>query len=293
MSGAVSAQNRTKNNRANKRLVVANISERKITTETYNTLKWIAMITMTFHHLAYVLLKGNIISSTDYVACNIIGRIAFPLYCFLLVECYYFTENKTRHLIRLLLLAVVSEIPWDYMSSGKVFNWQSQSVCITLFLGFFMLMAMDIPVGKTVKLFLPKADENSKTIKAFQKIISFDMFGIFALVAHLLKSDYSWYGMFFIVILRIAHNRKHRIIWTILGFAIFAMAQVNYDIIYLCCFLALPIILVVIKEKKTQKSNGCIGLHFLQAKPFLLISRYYYPVHLVLLALCRYILLLR
>lgn len=248
------------------------------------------MITMTFHHLAYVLLNANLIQITDYIACNIVGRIAFPLYCFLLVECFYFTKSKTRHLIRLLSIAVISEIPWDYMSSGKFFNWQSQSVCVTLTIGFLMLMAMDIPVGKIAKALNPKADENSKVIKLFQKIISFDMCGIFALAVYLLKGDYSWYGMFFIAILRIAHNSKHRILWTGVGFLFFSIAQVHFDIIYLCCFAAFPIIIIAVQEKNAHDCKGLIGLQFLQKKPFEIIARFYYPTHLILLGLYKYIL---
>jgi hypothetical protein len=289
MSGVVSVCKRTKNGRTTKKPVIP-ISERKISTETYNTLKWIAMISMTFHHLAYVLLNASVISVTDYVACNIIGRLAFPLYCFLLVECFYFTQNKPRHLVRLLIIAAISEIPWDYMSSGKLFNWQSQSVCVTLALGFLMLMAMDIPVGKIAKALRPNIDENSKAIKLFQKIISFDMCGIFALIAYFLNGDYSWYGMFFIAILRLAHERKHRILWTGIGFLFFSIAQVHFDIIYLCCFAALPIIIFVIRENNTQSNRGFIGFSFLQKKPFETIARYYYPLHLILLGLCKYLL---
>ena len=269
------------------------ITQRKISTETYNTLKWIAMITMTFHHLAYVLLNASVISAPDYIACNIIGRIAFPLYCFLLVECYYHTQNRSRHLMRLCIIAIISEVPWDYMSSGAIINWRSQSVCVTLALGFFMLMAMDIPVGKIAKVLYPKVNENGKAVKVFQKIISFDMCGIFALAAYLINGDYSWYGMLFIAILRLAHNRKHRILWTIIGFTIFSIAQVNYDIIYLCGFAALPIIVLALHEDKIQKSKRCIGLHFLQKKPFELIARYYYPAHLLLLGLCKFVLSVR
>lgn len=289
VSATISAQKRLGKNKIAKNSSNDN-SERKISTETYNTLKWIAMITMTFHHLAYVLLQAEIISANDYVACNIIGRIAFPLYCFLLVECYYHTQNRTRHLIRLLIIAVISEIPWDYMASGKLENWLSQSVCVTLALGFLMLMAMDIPVVKIAKALCPKINENSKAIKAFQKIVSFDMCGVFALAAYLIKGDYSWYGMFFIAILRLAHNRNHRILWTVIGFLVFSIAQVKYDIVYLCCFAALPIIILALQEEKLKRCRGCIGLIFLQKKPFELIARYYYPAHIILLGLCKYIL---
>lgn len=292
VSSIISAQKQDKKSKISKS-TTDYIQQRKISTETYNTLKWIAMITMTFHHLAYVLLNASVISASDYIACNIIGRVAFPLYCFLLVECYYHTQNKTRHLLRLLVIAIISEVPWDYVSSGKIVNWRSQSVCVTLFLGFFMLKAMDIPVGKIAKTIRPQINENSKAICAFQKIISFDMCGIFALAAYLINGDYSWYGMLFIAVLRLAHNRKHRILWTVIGFTIFSVAQVNYDIIYLCGFIALPIIIIALKEDKLQNCKCCIGLHFLQKKPFELIARYYYPAHLVLLGLCKYILSVR
>ena len=82
------------------------------------TLKWIAVISMLIDHTAEVLINHNA-ALTDpiwaqiYVLMRGIGRIAFPIYAFLLVEGFLHTRDVKKYLARMLTFAVVSEIPFD------------------------------------------------------------------------------------------------------------------------------------------------------------------------------------
>ena len=67
-----------------------------------------------------------------------IGRLSFPIYCFLLVEGFYHTRDKKKHLYRLLLFAVVSEVPYD-MIHGHFINLLGQSVMVGLLIGYIMI----------------------------------------------------------------------------------------------------------------------------------------------------------
>ncbi len=63
-----------------------------------------------------------------YRAGRAVGRIAFILFAFLIVEGFLHTRNRVRFLLRLFLFALLSDIPGDLAFSGTVFEWKSQNV---------------------------------------------------------------------------------------------------------------------------------------------------------------------
>lgn len=101
------------------------------------TLKWIALVSMAVDHVGMTLFP-------QYIMLRIIGRLAFPIYCFLLVEGAVHTSNRKRYLGRLLLFALISEVPFDLAVSGKVFAVQSQNVFFTLALGLGAVFLLEI-----------------------------------------------------------------------------------------------------------------------------------------------------
>lgn len=67
------------------------------------------------------------------------GRLAFPLYCFLLVEGFVHTHSLRRYAGRMLLFALVSEVPFDLAFFRTPFYWGHQNVYWTLLLGLCAL----------------------------------------------------------------------------------------------------------------------------------------------------------
>lgn len=138
-------------------------------------LKLIACVTMLIDHfgaaIVPVLPLPNMV--TIYYICRGIGRIAFPIYCFLLVEGMRHTRNSGKYILRLGIGILLAELPFDFLFEGG-FSWNYQSVMVTLTLGAVMLLCMKNVQKKGLKLLL---------------VIPF------ALAAELTKCDYGGWGI--------------------------------------------------------------------------------------------------
>ena len=73
-------------------------------------LKWIAIVTMTIDHLGAVLYS-------DYMVLRIVGRLSFPIFCYLLILGMEGTKNLRNYFIRLFLFALISQVPF-YLAFG-------------------------------------------------------------------------------------------------------------------------------------------------------------------------------
>lgn len=70
---------------------------------------------------------------------RIIGRLAFPIFCFLLAEGAEHTKNPRKYGQRLLIGALLAELPFDFMAYGSV-SLQHQNVMVTLLVGYLMIL---------------------------------------------------------------------------------------------------------------------------------------------------------
>lgn len=99
-------------------------------------MKIIAVISMVTDHCAYYLLDE---SSVAYELMRCFGRIAFPVFAFLVAEGFAHTRNRMRYFLFLLLFAVVSEVPW-YLLNGAD---GTHNVMFTLALGVAALAVFE------------------------------------------------------------------------------------------------------------------------------------------------------
>ncbi len=137
---------------------------------TASALKVIAMICMFIDHAAASVYQGWIVKQNInlyaglsfmdsfttrqgglyvlYLICRAIGRVSFPLYCFFIVEGLKYTRSRLKYLIRLMIFAFVSEVPFDLAIFGKIFYPLYQNVYFTLAIGLGVIWAIDYFTGK-------------------------------------------------------------------------------------------------------------------------------------------------
>lgn len=104
-------------------------------------LKLIAICTMFIDHMGYTLFPGAL-----WLRC--IGRIAFPVFCFLIAEGCVYTHDRRKYAVRLLAFALLSEIPFNLMNSGALWDMYHQNVLWTLLMGALVCWLMDWTMQK-------------------------------------------------------------------------------------------------------------------------------------------------
>ena len=166
-------------------------------------LKLIAAMTMLLDHFgatvvysAYMdaMITGNASAANRlvdlYYCLRIIGRIAFPIYCFQLVEGFHHTRDRKKYALRLLVGLVLSEIPFDLAFSGGL-DWSRSSVMVTLLLGVLMMAGMEGMTGWYKLLAIPP----------------------FVFLAELLGSDYGGNGIALIAMLYLTRGIPRERLW--------------------------------------------------------------------------------
>ena len=101
-----------------------------------SALKIIAVLSMVTDHCANYLLDGN---TWAYEVMRCFGRVAFPVFAFLVAEGFAHTRNRMRYFLSLLLFAVISEVPW-YLLNGMD---GTHNVMFTLALGVAALAVFE------------------------------------------------------------------------------------------------------------------------------------------------------
>ena len=94
--------------------------------------------------MAFMLLDhlwATLFLSQEWMTC--VGRLAFPIFAFMAVEGYFHTHSFKKYAQRMLIFAVLSEIPFDLMYGGTWFYPVHQNVIWTLLIGLLGIRAME------------------------------------------------------------------------------------------------------------------------------------------------------
>ena len=136
-------------------------------------LKVIAVVSMLVDHTGYVLFPQN-----SYM--TIIGRIAFPVYAFMIAEGFCHSRDVKRYALRLFAFALISEVPFDLAFYETFWSPDHQNVFWTLFLGLAALICIE------------RITVEERWLRTTLQVICTLPFGA---VAQLMHTDYRWLGV--------------------------------------------------------------------------------------------------
>lgn len=180
-------------------------------------LKRIAIVSMAIDHFGSIIMDGALapyrvdgaiaftkdmplfIRNAPLVkaVCEALGSVAFPIFCFLLVEGFLHTHSRLRYCLRLGLFALLSEIPFDLAHSGRIFSLSLQNVLFTLLIGIGALCAIAWIEERLADRRLPR-------IFATAGVALTD-----TNVAFLIRSEYVFLGVFCIVLLYLLRKNRY------------------------------------------------------------------------------------
>ena len=148
---------------------------------TQHALKWIACVAMTLDHGVKAL---HIRGTARFVCSKVIGRIAFPLFCFLLAEGFFHTRDRKKYLLRVVLFALISEIPFDLaLFGGRRWYPGYQNTLWSLSLGLLLFFLLN------------KVEEYRDLSALTARVIKAALVGLVCMAAHLLHTDYGARGI--------------------------------------------------------------------------------------------------
>lgn len=148
-------------------------------------LKLIACVSMLLDHIGAVFFPGSWL--------RIVGRLAFPIYAFLLAEGVHYTRNPKKYALRLLLVLVLSEIPYDLLFYGGI-RVLRQNVMVTLLLAFCMGIAL-------------------QQVRGWKRYLIVLLFVFLGEVCH---GDYGGWGVLLAAVFLLTRGAPRRMLWAAL-----------------------------------------------------------------------------
>ena len=228
---------------------------------------------------------------------NVIGRIAFPLFCFLLVEGYRHTSNLKKYMLRLFIAALISQIPFQIL----VVNYMQAkpfaiNVLFTLLFGLFALYIWNfkLPNKKENQEQIIKQENNKEIEKeksnqihsftvldVFIWIIKIILIALLIIIASFANFDYGETGILLILAIFLLFKKsKITFLITIIGLSIINYRQALFEsipwgITFVISASIIPFIFMVLYNGK-KGPNTKHGLYVI------------YPLHLIILELIRH-----
>lgn len=204
---------------------------------------------MTFDHIGISILRG-------FSSFNLIGRLAFPIFAFQSTEGYVHTKNFKKYIIKLLIFACISQIPFILFLSTFTNDIFSLNVLFTFILGLLAIYLYD---------------------KSSNKFLGFLFVLILGIIAEFIKSDYGIYGIFLMFVFYILKNKRilmilSSIVLMILFYGSYMLKFPDLKIIYLLYMVFSCLSLLFIGFYNNKEGPKAKYLFYI-----------FYPLHLIVL----------
>ncbi len=291
-----------------------------------SALKTIALATMFIDHLGFTvvdrlehMLRSDIGPTGPVTAAmRMIGRIAFILFAFLLVEGFSNTSDKRKYVTRLLAGAVISEIPFDLAAAGGYFDPWDQNIFFTLAIGFCTIWLLDLLRKKREEAGTETEENGQISVYGGRYIRSglISLSGILIVIAgmaaaELIRCDYASMGVGLIVVFYLFRWHPARfwaaLVWSFAGHILADVIGYVVSIYRYCLRTGQPFYLKNVLNAEALRINllGSAQYRIVYTMPgilvaLLMILRYngekgrqlpkafyylFYPVHLLILYL--------
>lgn len=229
-----------------------------------NMLKYLAIIAMLLDHIAWYLLP---FSSPWAQAFHVVGRITAPVMCFFLAQGYRYTHSLPGYFGRLLLFAVLTQVPWYILHPAK--GWLTFNFLFTLALSLLAVHAWETVGSPPLRLL-----------------------AVAACVAATYYCDWHFYAPLWCLLFHIFRDDRDKQLLSFCGVALFYMEEtvrarlsagfapvsaLRTSAFTLGVFLAVPLLLSYHGRRGRDTQNRWVFYWF-------------YPAHLAVLAILQRIL---
>lgn len=236
------------------------------------SVKSIAILMMLIDHFAATILYSLIVDrgykeyADLYYFCRYIGRVAFPIFCYILVEGFIHTKNLEKYIKRMLLFAFISEVPFDMAIKGVFLEFSHQNVFFTLALGLIAIWFIEYSFNNF------RYDDPIRIAGAWCGV------SICCAITYYAKTDYALIGVIIVVLIYLFRNAPVipcfigpvlLIVWEYIKY--YGENRTRY--FEIASFLAVPILLMY------NGKRGHLKIKWL----FYII----YPLHLFIIGLVR------
>lgn len=239
-------------------------SEKKFFELTSASLHVLAMVLMLLDHL-----WASAFPNVRWLTA--VGRLAFPIFAFMIVEGYFHTHNFKRYLLRMLGFALLSEIPFDLLYSGIPFYWVHQNVLWTFLIALCGIRLME-RARQTRKLWV--------SIPA-----CFGIALVCFLLGFLLAVDYYGFGVLTVFAFYFFRGRK----WWCFAGQLLALYWINVELLGGLCY---PVTIFGNTVEIVEQGLALLslipiwfyrGAKGYSSKPFQYFCYAFYPLHCLIL----------
>lgn len=226
----------------------------------------LAMLFMLLDHMWATVVPGN-----EWMTC--VGRVAFPIFAFMIVEGFFRTHDLKKYLLRLFIFALLSEIPFNLMCSSQVFYPFHQNVLWTF------LIALGVIIG------IEKVKRKNKLWLTVLSAVGLSLLGI--ILGFAAFTDYNGFGVATVLVFYFFRGKK----WWCFAGQFLCLLWINCKLL---SGLYYPVSIFGLELDIIQQGFAVLALipiwlyngrQGIRSKAFRLSCYAFYPVHMLVLAL--------